>query len=56
MRDEEYRIYFAITDLADSSEAPLLREQFSERSTNSVIVISDFVNMHKIEIYNIKIL
>ena len=56
VRDEEYRIYFAITDLADSSEAPLLREQFSERSTNSVIVISDFVNMHKIEIYNIKIL
>ena len=39
-----------ITDLADSSEAPPLREQFSDRSTNSVIVISDFVHMHKIEI------
>ena len=48
MRDEEYRIYFAITDLSDSSEAPPLREQFSERLTNSVIVISDFVNVHKI--------
>mgnify|MGYP006899901600 CR=1 FL=1 len=48
VRDEEYRIYFAITDLADSSEAPPLREQFSERSTNSVILISDFVHVHKI--------
>ena len=38
VRDEEYRIYFAITDLSDSSEATPLREQFSERSTNSVIV------------------
>ena len=43
-------LFFLITDLADSSEAPPLREQFSERSTKSVIVISDFVNVHKIEI------
>ena len=43
-------IFFLITDLADLSEAPPLREQFSERSTNSVIVISDFVHVHKIEI------
>ena len=50
MRDEEYRIYFAITDLADSSEAPPLREQFSESSAKSVILISDFVHVHKIEI------
>ena len=49
VRDEEYRIYFEITDLSDSSEAPPLRELFFRKSAKSVI-ISDFVNMHKIEI------
>ncbi len=42
-------IFFLITDLADLSEAPPLREQFFRKSAKSVI-ISDFVNMHKIEI------
>ena len=30
VRDEEYRINFAITDLADSSEATPLRKLYSE--------------------------
>ena len=33
-RDEEHRIYFAITDLADSSEASPLRNKNQNHQTN----------------------
>mgnify|MGYP004568243141 len=44
-RDEEHKIYFAITDLADSSEASPLRELFSEKSAKSVIHFRFFLLM-----------